>query len=249
MAERGRDKHHAVNDDRRCLERFLDVGLEDPGDVQVLYIVAADLLARIEARLGIIAVGEQKIFGVLVRRVELLLGDRRNVGVPQHGFLLLLDFLSNGDAGQQASADHRGEGRKPFHIIHISPAISWLLEYHGWCLPLPLQNLTAADGDNRWVGSLHRNRSSENDGRHRWASSTILPSCTKTTDSRYAKCNPRVKGRHQRGRRSLLPFSAIRPHHVAIVARWHGNRIRGAAYKMRLRVKLHVAARKTPQPV
>ena len=29
------------------VEQLLDVGLEDPGDVQVLYIVAADLRARI----------------------------------------------------------------------------------------------------------------------------------------------------------------------------------------------------------
>ena len=99
MAERGRDKHHTVNDDRRCFERLLDVGLEDPGDVQVLHVVAADLLARIEARLGVIAVGVQKILRAFVRTVEQFLRDRSNVRVPQRRFLLLLDLLSNGSAG------------------------------------------------------------------------------------------------------------------------------------------------------
>ncbi len=65
MAERGRHIHHAIDDDRRRLERFLDVGLEDPGDMQALDVVAIDLLGGIKTRLGVIAVGEQKILEFL----------------------------------------------------------------------------------------------------------------------------------------------------------------------------------------
>jgi hypothetical protein len=61
----------------------------------------------------------------------------------------LLDLLSNGDAGQQASADHRGEGHKPFHIIHISSVISWL-QFHGWCLPLPPKPHRPQTADDGW---------------------------------------------------------------------------------------------------
>src|ERR1035437_3811999 len=52
MAERRRHIHDAIDDNRRSLKRFLDVRLEDPGDVQILHVVAPDLPGRMKARLG-----------------------------------------------------------------------------------------------------------------------------------------------------------------------------------------------------
>ena len=111
MAERGRHIHHAVDDDRRGLQRFLDVGLEDPGDVQVLDVVAIDLLGGIKARLGVIAVGQQKIVGVLVGGVELLLGDRRNLRLARCrlGFLfglLRVDWCLSSRPAAPSNAAH-----------------------------------------------------------------------------------------------------------------------------------------------
>jgi hypothetical protein len=58
MAERGRHIHDTVDHDRGSLKRLLDVGLEDPGDMQFLDIDTSDLLGRVEARLRKLAVGQ-----------------------------------------------------------------------------------------------------------------------------------------------------------------------------------------------
>ena len=57
VAERRGDIHHAVDDDRRRLERLLDLGGEDPGRMQMRDIAAVDLVVRIEAGLLVVAVG------------------------------------------------------------------------------------------------------------------------------------------------------------------------------------------------
>ncbi len=101
MAERRRHIHHAIDDDRRSLQQFLDVGLEDPCDVQILDVVAVDLLGRIKAGLGIVAVGQQKIAGARVGLVELILSDRRNGGVAGRRLGVLLDFLRAGERCQK----------------------------------------------------------------------------------------------------------------------------------------------------
>ena len=43
VVERGGDVHHAVDDDRRGLHRFHDLGLEYPGRVQTRHVAAIDL--------------------------------------------------------------------------------------------------------------------------------------------------------------------------------------------------------------
>ena len=58
MTERRRDIHDAVQDNGRSLKRFLDVGLENPRDVQVLHIVTVDVPRGVKARLGVIGVGQ-----------------------------------------------------------------------------------------------------------------------------------------------------------------------------------------------
>ena len=124
MAERRRHVHHAIDDDRRRLEQFLDVGLENPGDTQTLDVVAIDLLGGIETCLGVIAVGEQKILRVLVGRVELLLGDRRHLGVAERRFAFLLDLLAAGGSGQKRDAsDHGNACRERFHVLHDFPLL------------------------------------------------------------------------------------------------------------------------------
>jgi hypothetical protein len=70
VIERGRDVHHAVDHDRGGLQRFLDLGLEDPGCVQLLHVRGIDLAVRIEALLGIVAVGVQKVVAVGGRLLE-----------------------------------------------------------------------------------------------------------------------------------------------------------------------------------
>ncbi len=93
MAERRRHIHDAVDDDRRSLQRFLDIGLENPRDVQIFHILAQDLPGRMKACLCIIAVGQQKITGTLVCRVELLLSNRRNHCLARRRLGFLLSFL------------------------------------------------------------------------------------------------------------------------------------------------------------
>ncbi len=118
MAERRRHIHDAVDDDRRRLQRFLDIGLEDPGDVQALYGVAVDLLGRMKSRLGIIAIGQKKIVDVLVCCVELLLSNRRNRCLARRRLGFLLGFLrTDGPREQSSHAEQCGaSNRKSIHV-------------------------------------------------------------------------------------------------------------------------------------
>ena len=118
MAERGRHIHDAVDDDGRSLQRFLDVGLENPGDVQVLDVAAIDLSRGMKARLGIIAVGQQKIGCVLVCRVELLLSNRRNRCLAHHRLGFLFNLLRDAWPCEEAcQAERRGAyNRKSIHV-------------------------------------------------------------------------------------------------------------------------------------
>jgi hypothetical protein len=45
VVERRGDVHHAVDDDRRRLERLLHLGLEDPGGMKLADVRSVDLLA------------------------------------------------------------------------------------------------------------------------------------------------------------------------------------------------------------
>src|ERR1700761_1085420 len=118
MTERRRHVHDSVDDDRRSLERFLDVGLEDPCDVQPLDVVAVDLLGGIKTCLGVVTVGQQKVGRTLVGCVELLLSNWRNLRLvrPRLGFLL--DFLRTGGRREQAdsTAQCGASNRKSIHV-------------------------------------------------------------------------------------------------------------------------------------
>jgi len=61
--------------------------------MQAFDVVAIDLLGGIKTGLGVVAVGQQKIFCVLVSRIELLLGDGCNLCVADSRFSFLLDLL------------------------------------------------------------------------------------------------------------------------------------------------------------
>ena len=75
VVERGRDIHHAVDDDRRSLHRIENVGLEYPGDMQALDVARGDLLGGMEARLRVVSIGLQEIGAVVGRLVEQVLRD------------------------------------------------------------------------------------------------------------------------------------------------------------------------------
>jgi hypothetical protein len=109
VAERRRHKHDSIDNDGRSLQRFLDVRLEDPRDVQVLYVVAPDLSGGMKARLGIISVCQKKIIDVLVCRVELLLSDRRNHCLAR-GRLGFLFRLLRADGSYQETSNPRQNG-------------------------------------------------------------------------------------------------------------------------------------------
>ena len=75
VVERRCDVHYAVDDDRRRFLRFLHLGLEDPGGMQLANIGSIDLLARIEAGLIVVPVGVKEVRVVFGSGVELVLRD------------------------------------------------------------------------------------------------------------------------------------------------------------------------------
>src|SRR5579871_2591382 len=90
--------------------------------MQALDVVAADLFCGMKAGLGVIAVGKQKILRVLVSRIELLLGDRRDLRVADLRLPSLLDLLCAGRRRQERKASDRGKTcRKPFRVLHDFP--------------------------------------------------------------------------------------------------------------------------------
>jgi len=110
VAERRRDVHHPIDDDRRRLERFLDLGLENPRGTQAPDVAPVDLRVRIEARLLVVPVGEKKVRAVMSGVVELRLSDRLRGGHAGHRAPgRILDFLlSSRRPGAQES---RGANR------------------------------------------------------------------------------------------------------------------------------------------
>ncbi len=94
VAVRGGDVHHAVDHDRRRLERLLDLGLEDPGRMHPPDVAAVDLPVRVEAGLLVVSVGLKEIRSVVCGAVEFCLRDRLHHGRPGHGAPgSALDFL------------------------------------------------------------------------------------------------------------------------------------------------------------
>src|SRR3979411_2723229 len=110
MAERRRHIPGAGDNDGRSLQRFLDVRLEDPRDVQVLYVVALDLSGGMKARLVIMCVCEEKIIDALVCGVELLLSNRRNHCLPRGRLGFLLRLLRVGGSYQKTSNPKQNGG-------------------------------------------------------------------------------------------------------------------------------------------
>ena len=77
VIERRGHIHHAVDDDRRGLHRFAQVGLKDPGDMHIFDVARRDLIGRMETRLIVVAVGVQEVLAVARRVVEHRLADCR----------------------------------------------------------------------------------------------------------------------------------------------------------------------------
>jgi hypothetical protein len=91
--------------------------LENPGDAEILYIVAPDLAGRMKAGLSVVDVGQQEIGRILVGCVKLGLRDRRNVGLARGRFGVLLGFLSDTGPGKQARyAEQYGIYPVFFHV-------------------------------------------------------------------------------------------------------------------------------------
>src|SRR6266436_3401660 len=103
VAERRRHIHDAVDNNRRSLQRLLDVGLENPRDVKVLDVTALNLSGRMKARLRIIAVRQQKIIDALVCRVELTLTYWRNHCRARCRLGFLLGLLRTGRSYQKTN--------------------------------------------------------------------------------------------------------------------------------------------------
>jgi len=61
VAERRGGEHHAIDHDRRGLQRLAHIGLEHPCDVQLFHVAGVDLLGRVKALLVVVAVGVQEI--------------------------------------------------------------------------------------------------------------------------------------------------------------------------------------------
>src|ERR1700738_1015662 len=93
MAERRRPIHDAGDNDGRSLQRFLDVRLENPRDVHVLYVDALDLSGGMKTSLVLISVCQHEIIHPLVGRVELLLTNPRNHSLARGRLAFLLRLL------------------------------------------------------------------------------------------------------------------------------------------------------------
>ena len=78
VIERRGDVHHAVDDDRRRLQRLFHFSLENPCGTKLADIGLVDLFFRVEAGLLVIAVGMKKVFSVARRGAELILRHRWN---------------------------------------------------------------------------------------------------------------------------------------------------------------------------
>ena len=103
MAEGCRDIHHPIHDERRGLERFLDLSLENPGWMQARDICRVDLRVRIIASLPVIAVGEQEIIAVAFCAVEKVLRDGGHVTVFDRALDLLGGCRSHRHEGDRES--------------------------------------------------------------------------------------------------------------------------------------------------
>jgi hypothetical protein len=87
--------------------------------VQVLDTIPINLFGGMEARLRVVRVGQQKITGVLIRRVELFLGNRRNLCLALRRLGILLDFLrADGPVKEPGHPEHSGASN--IKSIHIS---------------------------------------------------------------------------------------------------------------------------------
>ena len=107
------DVHHAVDHDRRGLERVDDVGLENPRRPQVVHVGRGDLPRRMKTRLPVVAVGLKKVGGVASRLVEQILrdrGHRRGHGhLGGHRVLDLLRRIGAERGARQTDRARRGE--------------------------------------------------------------------------------------------------------------------------------------------
>src|ERR1700719_4543481 len=82
MVVRGGQIHYAVIDDRRALDRFGEIDLKSPGELQILDRVRVDPIGEVVACLRIVAVRDEKISAVLRGGVQALLAQRAGL---RHG--------------------------------------------------------------------------------------------------------------------------------------------------------------------
>ncbi len=112
VIEGGGDVHHAIDHDRRGLLRLLDLGLEDPGHVQVPHVHRVDLAVGEVALLGVIPVRHQPVIGILAGPVEHFLAHRGHVGVAG-GLLDLIGAEGGGGEGKRRGGEAEREDAAP----------------------------------------------------------------------------------------------------------------------------------------
>ena len=95
VAERSRDEHHAIDDDRRGLQGLAHVRLKHPRNVELVHVACVDLLGGMEALLVVIAIRMQEIGAVARRLIKHCLANRRHVsGLGRLSAGVLFDLLS-----------------------------------------------------------------------------------------------------------------------------------------------------------
>ena len=111
VAERGGDVHDPVHYDGRGLHRLLHLGLENPGRPQSCNIAGRNLLVRIVALLGVVAVGVQEVLAVSRGLAEHVLGHRGDGNRGRGGrSSTLRDFL-----GRPGAHDRKGKRGRNCH--------------------------------------------------------------------------------------------------------------------------------------
>ncbi len=122
---RGRQVHHAVDDDRRGLHRLDDFGLEHERGPQVLDVAGVDLVAAVMAQLRVVAVGVQPVRRLLAGVVELRLRYRHGLRSARHRCPLLPRRLLGGRRSHcHCERDADGKCPQSDGLFHSSSA-SW----------------------------------------------------------------------------------------------------------------------------
>jgi hypothetical protein len=118
---RGRQEHHAVDDDRCRLHRLHDLGLDHERRPQVLDVAGIDLVAAVIAQLGVITVGVQPVVVLPPGIVQLRLADRNGLRHAGPSRALLLHFLRGSACHRCCDPDYKRSDEKrvaPHSLLH-----------------------------------------------------------------------------------------------------------------------------------